>query len=156
MVEIQEDPVNLFMTLDRWPLSPFDDDGEAEAEPEATQSSDTYMIGFVIVNIVGLQYYSGTISGREMVALVREPLNPYDENAIRVFNTRSVQVGHIEKTAARVLAPLIDGNLVVVEGIVPKIPNRGNSNRFKIPCQVQLYHFASFRFKEQSFMISML
>ncbi|XP_010558921.2 PREDICTED: putative SWI/SNF-related matrix-associated actin-dependent regulator of chromatin subfamily A member 3-like 1 [Tarenaya hassleriana] len=99
--------------------------------------SEPYMVGFVIANIVGLQYYSGRINGREMVGLVREPLNPYDENAIKVVNTRAVQVGHIERAAAAVLSPLIDTRTIVVEGIVPN--SRSGSNRFKIPCQIHVF-----------------
>lgn len=139
-LEVQDDPVSLFMTLDRWPLSPFEDDNESDPENQTqtqTQSSETFMLGFVIVNIVGLQYYTGTISGREMVGLVREPLNPYDPNAIRVLNTRTVQVGHIERSAASVLAPLIDCNMISVEGIVPNSAGRGN--KFRIPCQVHVF-----------------
>ncbi|XP_028761472.1 putative SWI/SNF-related matrix-associated actin-dependent regulator of chromatin subfamily A member 3-like 1 isoform X2 [Neltuma alba] len=83
-------------------------------------SSERYLLGFVCAHIVGVKYYSGTISGREMVGLVREPLNPYDENAIRVLNTRATQVGHIERSVAAVLSPLIDSELIIVEGIVPK------------------------------------
>ncbi|XP_068662579.1 putative SWI/SNF-related matrix-associated actin-dependent regulator of chromatin subfamily A member 3-like 1 [Aristolochia californica] len=99
--------------------------------------SETFLVGFVIVNIVGLKYYSGTISGREMVALVREPLNPYDPNAIKVLNTRTVQVGHIERSAAAVLAPLIDASLIVIEGIVPKPPK--NKSPFRLPCQIHIF-----------------
>lgn len=98
---------------------------------------EPYLIGFVIANIVGMRHYSGTINNREMVGLVREPLNPFDPNAIKVLNTRSVQVGHIERSAAAVLAPLIDSHFVIVEGIVPK-PHR-NSSQFRLPCQVHIF-----------------
>ncbi|XP_059668298.1 putative SWI/SNF-related matrix-associated actin-dependent regulator of chromatin subfamily A member 3-like 1 [Cornus florida] len=138
----EDDPVSLFMILDQWPYLPIGfvevgDEETQELSGTISQSSETYMVGFVIVNIVGLQYYSGTISGREMVGLVREPLNQYDQNAIKVLNTRTVQVGHIERAAARVLAPLIDANLIAVEGIVPNTPRRGN--RFRLPCQVHIF-----------------
>ncbi|XP_058209462.1 putative SWI/SNF-related matrix-associated actin-dependent regulator of chromatin subfamily A member 3-like 1 [Rhododendron vialii] len=123
------DPVNFFMTLDCWPQSP--------SQPPDDDTSETFMLGFTIANIVGLQYYSGRISGREMVGLVREPLNPYDTNAIKVLNTRTLQVGHIEQSVAKVLSPLIDENLISVEGIVPKTPNRGF--RYKIPVQVHVF-----------------
>ncbi|KAF7803986.1 putative SWI/SNF-related matrix-associated actin-dependent regulator of chromatin subfamily A member 3-like 1 [Senna tora] len=107
-----------------------------QASQSLSSSSETYLLGFVCANIVGIKYYSGTISGREMVGLVREPLNPYDQNAIRVLNTRTVQVGHIERSVAAVLSPLIDANLIVVEGIVPKSRAR---NQFKIPCQIHIF-----------------
>ncbi|KAB1993050.1 hypothetical protein ES319_D13G001600v1 [Gossypium barbadense] len=109
-----------------------------EDQESSSQSSfDTYLLGFVIANIVGLQYYRGKISGREMVGLVREPLNPYDGNALKVLNTRTLQVGHIERSVAAVLSPLIDSHLIVVEGIVPN--SRSASNRYKIPCQIHIF-----------------
>ncbi|KAI9160629.1 hypothetical protein LWI28_010140 [Acer negundo] len=100
-------------------------------------SSETYMVGFVICNIVGLQHYSGTINGREMVGLVREPLNRFDKNAIKVINRRSVQVGHIERSVAAVLSPLMDNRTIRVEGIVPNTGRSGN--RHKIPIQIHVF-----------------
>ncbi|THU47484.1 hypothetical protein C4D60_Mb09t16010 [Musa balbisiana] len=94
-----------------------DYDYDAAASDSQEHPSDAVLVGFVIANIVGLRYYTGTISGREMVGLVREPLNPYDPNAIKVLNTRTVQVGHIERAAAAALAPLLDSCLVSVEAI---------------------------------------
>lgn len=117
-----------------------EDEFQSPVEPSQQSQdcvSESYLIGFVIANIVGLKYYSGRINGREMVGLVREPLNIYDNNAIRVLNTRSEQVGHIERTVAAVLAPLIDSHTIIVEGIVPN--TRSNSNRFKIPCQIHVF-----------------
>nr|GMC90276.1 putative SWI/SNF-related matrix-associated actin-dependent regulator of chromatin subfamily A member 3-like 1 [Ipomoea batatas] len=129
---------------------PFNGDGEddvtggSELDGSSSPSSSSsqvggelLMMGFVIVNIVGLQYYSGTINGRELVSLVRDPLNTHDPNAIKVLNTRSAQVGYIERPAAQVFAPLIDSSLITVEGIVPKVSRHGN--RYKIPCQVHIF-----------------
>ncbi|KAF5750304.1 DNA/RNA helicase protein [Tripterygium wilfordii] len=124
-----QDPVSLFMSLDDWQETPF--------EQEATQLSESYMLGFVIANIVGVQYYTGVVSGREIVGLVREPWNPFDGNAIRVLNTGSIQVGHIERTVASVLSPLIDDHTISVEGIVPNASGRGN--KYKIPCQIHIF-----------------
>ncbi|XP_051148927.1 putative SWI/SNF-related matrix-associated actin-dependent regulator of chromatin subfamily A member 3-like 1 [Andrographis paniculata] len=120
------DPVETYMRLDRWP-SPPDDAGGGEI----------FLVGFVIVNVVGLRHYQGTISSHELVGLVREDTNPFDGNAIRVMNMRSVQVGHIERSAAAVLSPLIDAGLITVEGIVPKPP--GKKYAFRIPCQVHIF-----------------
>ncbi|KAJ4846372.1 hypothetical protein Tsubulata_027758 [Turnera subulata] len=72
---------------------------------------ETYMVGFVLANIVGLKYYSGRITGRELV-------------------------GHIERSVAAVLSPLIDSHRVTVEGIVP---NFGAKNKFRTSCQVHLF-----------------
>ncbi|KAK1294442.1 hypothetical protein QJS10_CPA16g01178 [Acorus calamus] len=115
-----------------------DDDVTSPSQPP-----ETYLAGFLIANIVGLRYYTGTISGREMVGLVREPLNPYDPNAIKVLNTRTVQVrtvqvGHIERSVAAILSPLIDSRSIAVEGIVPKPPPK-NRNPFKLPCQIHVF-----------------
>ncbi|XP_074276766.1 putative SWI/SNF-related matrix-associated actin-dependent regulator of chromatin subfamily A member 3-like 1 [Silene latifolia] len=103
-----------------------------------SSTGETYMVGFIIANIVGIQYYSGRISGREMVGLVREPLNVYDENAIKVLNTRGYQVGHIERNVAKVIAPLLDCQMIIAEGIVPK-PQFKNANRYRIPCQIHIF-----------------
>ncbi|KAK6232015.1 hypothetical protein SCA6_002088 [Theobroma cacao] len=127
-MEESADPISLFLSLDEWP-----EDQESSSQP----SSDSFLLGFVFANIVGLQYYRGKISGREMVGLVREPLNPYDQNAIKVLNTRTLQVGHIERSVAAVLSPLIDSHLISVEGIVPN--SRSGSNKFKIPCQIHIF-----------------
>ncbi|KAE8125147.1 hypothetical protein FH972_019981 [Carpinus fangiana] len=133
-----EDPVSLFLSLENWQESHADPDELSPIQDSPPQSpAETYMLGFIIANIVGIQYYSGTISGREMVGLVREPLNPHDSNAIKVLNTRTVQVGHIERSVAAVLAPLIDAHTILVEGIVPN--TRASGNRFKIPCQIHVF-----------------
>ncbi|XVE90736.1 hypothetical protein DITRI_Ditri20bG0101200 [Diplodiscus trichospermus] len=127
-MEESADSISLSLSLDD-----CSDDQESSSQP----SCDTFLLGFVIANIVGLQYYRGKISGREMVGLVREPLNPYDPNAIKVLNTRTLQVGHIERSIAAVLSPLIDSRLICVEGIVPN--SRSASNRFRIPCQIHIF-----------------
>lgn len=109
----RRDPVDLFMSLDSWPISPLSDAADYGGAPS---QADTLLVGFVIVNIVGLRYYQGTISGREIVGLVRDELNPHDENAIKVLNMLSVQVGYIERAAAAVLSPLIDSRSINIEG----------------------------------------
>nr|XP_043610640.1 putative SWI/SNF-related matrix-associated actin-dependent regulator of chromatin subfamily A member 3-like 1 [Erigeron canadensis] len=122
------------MNLDQLPLASIQ---ESQSQSMDQQQEETYMVGFIIANIVGLQYYSGRISGREMVALDREPLNQFDPNAIKVLNTRMTQVGHIERKVASVLAPLIDSCLIHVVGIVPNV-GKGNV-KFKIPCHVNVF-----------------
>ncbi|XVE95736.1 hypothetical protein REPUB_Repub02eG0125000 [Reevesia pubescens] len=113
------------------------DECSEDQELSSQASSDTFLVGFVIANIVGLQYYRGKISGREMVGLVREPLNSYDPNAIKVVNTRTFQVGYIERSVAAVLSPLLDSHFISAEGIVPN--SRSVTNRFRIPCQVHIF-----------------
>ncbi|KAF0895139.1 hypothetical protein E2562_006842 [Oryza meyeriana var. granulata] len=105
--------------------------GEDDDEP--------YLLGFIVAKAVGLRHYDGgrTITSRENVGLVREPLNRYDRNAIRVDNSRGVKAGHIDAPTAAVLAPLLDGHhLAAVHGIVPKPTSK---NPFRLPCQVHLF-----------------
>lgn len=91
--------------------------GLSSLSTTALQSqAEPFLVGFVIVNVVGLRYYQGTISGHEIVGLVPDELNPHDENAIKVLKMLYVQVGYIERTAAAVLSPLIDSRSVAVEG----------------------------------------
>ncbi|KAK1393591.1 putative SWI/SNF-related matrix-associated actin-dependent regulator of chromatin subfamily A member 3-like 1 [Heracleum sosnowskyi] len=136
----EDDPVNVYLRLNTWP--DFPTDGEeivAGMDPTNVMSDfgETYMLGFIIANIVGIQSNSGTITGREMVSLIRDPLNPFDCNAIRVVNIRNLQVGFIEKCASDVLAPLLDDNLISIEGIVPN--NQGRRGTGMIPCQVHVF-----------------
>ncbi|KAJ6797573.1 putative SWI/SNF-related matrix-associated actin-dependent regulator of chromatin subfamily A member 3-like 1 [Iris pallida] len=121
----------------------------SDSDDQSTQSSqsllsESCLVGFVIANIVGLRHYTGRVSGRELVGLVREPLNPYDPNALKVLNTRHAQVGHIERSAAAAVSPLLDSGLVSnLEAIVPKPPK--NHNPFRLPCQLHLFaHPSSF------------
>ena len=85
-------------------------------------------------NIVGVRYYNGVITPGEMVLCRREPRNPYDGNAIRVDNVMRVQVGHIPKTIALRLAPLIDNNDIVLEGVVT-----GYKDAFNCPIKLYVY-----------------
>ncbi|KAH7657772.1 DNA helicase protein [Dioscorea alata] len=112
-------------------LELFDD------ESSQSQASEPYLLGFVIANIVGLRYYHGTINRREMVGLVREPLNPHDPNAIKVINVRAAQVGHIERSVAAVLAPLLDSFTISVGAIVPKPPN--TPKPYRLPVQIHIF-----------------
>lgn len=111
-----------------------DEEGENFLE---TQSSDNnYMVGFVLANVVGLQYYTGTINGREMIRLVREPENRYDPNAIKVLNMSGQQVGHIERSVALALASHVDQSLILIEGIVSRALHKG---AYKLPCQIYIF-----------------
>lgn len=75
---------------------------------EAYREEHEVALGSVPVQIVGCQYYEGTIHAGEMADLVREPSNPYDRNAIRVDNLMGVQVGHLKRIFAAALSPLLD------------------------------------------------
>ena len=72
--------------------------------------------------IVGIRYYQGVAHPGEYVDLVREPLNPYDSNAIRVDNVHHEKIGHIKGTQCRLLAPLMDqyAGRLKIEGTIPR------------------------------------
>ncbi|KAI0266685.1 SNF2 family N-terminal domain-containing protein [Gloeopeniophorella convolvens] len=85
-------------------------------------------------NVVGIQYYKGLVDAGEQVRLIREPQNRYDRNAIAVQNIGRAQVGHIPRQIAAKLAPLIDRNLVTVEGTM----NEGNLRSFDYSLSITL------------------
>ncbi|KAB0402366.1 hypothetical protein E2I00_007445, partial [Balaenoptera physalus] len=77
---------------------------------------DSVLFGTLRGHVVGLRYYTGVVNNNEMVALQREPDNPYDKNAIKVNNVNGNQVGHIKKDLAAALAYIMDNKLAQVEG----------------------------------------
>ncbi|KAG6918560.1 hypothetical protein DXG01_013650 [Tephrocybe rancida] len=83
-------------------------------------------------NVVGIQYYKGLVGPGEQVALVREPGNRYDRNAIQVMNIGRVQVGHLPRQVAQKLAPLLDDHLVSVEGVINDGNLTGRSGTLRI------------------------
>ncbi|CAE6481588.1 unnamed protein product [Rhizoctonia solani] len=94
-------------------------------------------------SVVGIQYYDGLVGPGEQVALVREPTNRYDQNAIQVMNIGLRQVGHIPKQTAANLAPLIDRELILVEGTM----NDGNlqGKQYTLSVTLSVYGKPGFR-----------
>ncbi|XP_069753508.1 helicase-like transcription factor isoform X2 [Narcine bancroftii] len=86
-------------------------------------------------NIVGLRYYTGVVSNNEMVALRRDPNNPYDHHAVQVNNVNGIQVGHIKRELAAPLAFILDNKLARIEGVVPY----GANNVFTMPVQLSFW-----------------
>lgn len=75
------------------PVERFDEDLGTQAEDtEAEVERAVICFGAFQTYIVGVQYYSGTVSRNEQVRLVREPKNPYDRNAIQVNNILDIKV----------------------------------------------------------------
>lgn len=65
-------------------------------------------------NIVGTRHakaegFVETLQAGEPLGLVREPTNPHDSNAIRVYSGDR-HIGYIKRTEAEVLAPWMDAN----------------------------------------------
>ncbi|NXV43014.1 HLTF factor, partial [Uria aalge] len=100
---------------------------------EDTDSAILY--GTLRGNVVGLRYYTGIVNNNEMVALQREPNNPYDKNAVKVNNVNGDQVGHIKKELAAALAGIMDNKLALIEGVVPY----GAKNTFTMPVQMSFW-----------------
>lgn len=69
--------------------------------------------------VAGASHYQDAIKKckkKEKLKLVREPDNPYDSNAISVWNKAGMQIGHLKKEVAAEIAPVLDnGTWVNVE-----------------------------------------
>ncbi|KAM9279237.1 helicase-like transcription factor [Morus bassanus] len=114
-------------------LEDFPSVGDTSGAEEDTDSAILY--GTLRGSVVGLRYYTGIVNNNEMVALQREPSNPYDKNAVKVNNVNGDQVGHIKKELAAALAGIMDNKLAVVEGVVPY----GAKNAFTMPVQMSFW-----------------
>ncbi|XP_071164923.1 helicase-like transcription factor [Mytilus edulis] len=110
------------------PVIDLDEMGYDELDSEV-------LLGSIRGNIVGIQYYRGSVNNNEMVALEREQQNKYDRNAIKVTNVDSIQVGHIKRELAKPLADIIDRNLARPEGVVPF----GATNAYSMPIDISLW-----------------
>ncbi|EIN11511.1 hypothetical protein PUNSTDRAFT_111629 [Punctularia strigosozonata HHB-11173 SS5] len=93
-----------------------EDEGVEDNSPEEDAVDELYCQ--MKTNVVGIQYYDGLVGPGEQVRLVREPSNKYDRNAIKVCNIAGAQIGHLPRQVAAKLAPLMDRNLVTVDGIM--------------------------------------
>ncbi|GAW05450.1 snf2 family [Lentinula edodes] len=97
-----------------------------EDEPMEEEVLDELIVS-LNTQVVGIQYYKGLVGPGEEVILVREPSNRYDRNAIRVDNIGHTQVGHLPRTVASKLAPLMDSRAITVEGVI----HDGNLSGFR-------------------------
>uniref|UniRef100_A0ABI7YAB5 Helicase like transcription factor n=1 Tax=Felis catus TaxID=9685 RepID=A0ABI7YAB5_FELCA len=96
---------------------------------------DSVLFGTLRGHVVGLRYYTGVVNNNEMVALQREPNNPYDKNAVKVNNVNGNQVGHLKKDLAAALAYIMDNKLAQIEGVVPF----GANNAFTMPLHMTFW-----------------
>ncbi|XP_004460615.2 helicase-like transcription factor isoform X2 [Dasypus novemcinctus] len=96
---------------------------------------DSVLFGTLRGHVVGLRYYTGVVNNNEMVALQRDPNNPYDKNAIKVNNVNGNQVGHLKKDLAAALAHIMDNKLAQIEGVVPF----GANNAFTMPLHMTFW-----------------
>ncbi|KAL9678125.1 hypothetical protein QQ045_015964 [Rhodiola kirilowii] len=66
-------------------------------------------------------YHNPNIKGEGTISLIRDHRYAYDSNGIAVvMKVRMTKVGYIEPSITAVLSPLVDRNLILVQGFVPK------------------------------------
>ncbi|CAI9572391.1 unnamed protein product [Staurois parvus] len=126
----QHSPVNLFFDTEPDNLPSTNDSSSADEDLDSL-----VLFGMLRGNVVGLRYYTGVVNNNEMVALQREPNNPYDRNAVKVNNVNGEQVGHIKKELAAALAHIMDRNLAKLEGTVPY----GAQNAYTMPVNLSFW-----------------
>jgi SWI/SNF-related matrix-associated actin-dependent regulator of chromatin subfamily A3 len=115
------------------------DDEEDELIGQARDDDDSPLLdlyGTHDAKIVGVRYYNGLVTPHELVVLVREPNNQYDANAIRVNNVMGQQIGHIARKLAEKLAPYLDQEDVVLEGVL-------TGEKGFYDCPIRLYFYGT-------------
>lgn len=95
---------------------------------------DAIYCGLAMAEIVGVQHYRGTIHPGETGTVRRQPSNPYDRNAIAVYSPHGgIQVGHIKREVAAVLAPLMDSRGLRLE---PRVTSLG---AYALQCDLDFF-----------------
>ncbi|KAI1334782.1 RAD5-like protein [Xylariaceae sp. FL0016] len=107
---------------------------EDENEDYFDESPPMEFYGTLDGKIVGVRYYNGIATPGESIICQREPDNQYDRNAVRVDNVMGVQIGHIPRNLAAKLAPYLDNNEIVLEGIL-------NGMKGAFECPIRLYFY---------------
>ena len=95
---------------------------------------DHELYGVLDSKVVGVRYYNGHATRGEYVAVIRDPQNQYDRNAIQVNNVMGNQIGHIPRGPAAKLAPLMDDGSLLVEGALT-----GHKGEFDVPIGLKLF-----------------
>ncbi|KAI0160917.1 SNF2 family N-terminal domain-containing protein [Hypoxylon sp. FL1284] len=124
------------------PLRTFRIDDDVDGTPAPSQDSQdqhdptsSYELYSTADNkIVGVRYYKGLVNPGEKVLIYREPSNRFDKNAIRVDNVMREQIGHLPRTLAEKLAPYMDANQLVVEGVLT-----GHKGEYDCPLRLSYY-----------------
>jgi SWI/SNF-related matrix-associated actin-dependent regulator of chromatin subfamily A3 len=114
-----------------------DDDGRMEiidlTQNDST-SSQMEFYGTLENKIVGVRYYNGVVTPGETVLCRREAGNQYDKNAVRIDNVMRQQIGHLPRNLVAKLAPYIDRDEVVLEGVLT-----GDKGLFDCPVRLYIY-----------------
>lgn len=78
-------------------------------------------IGEYVTALVGGRYHQGERRAEERVRLLREPENPHDPFALRVFNLAGESIGYVARHAARELSPGLDLGALRVQAFLPRL-----------------------------------
>lgn len=111
-----------------------DDEGPDQTQDQDDPTNSYELYGTSDIKIVGVRYYNGVVNPGERVLCRREPGNQYDSNAIRVDNVMRQQIGHVPRNLAMKLAPYLDANRLVLDGILT-----GHKNAFDCPVRLFFY-----------------
>uniref|UniRef100_A0A7S2SCS7 Uncharacterized protein n=1 Tax=Rhizochromulina marina TaxID=1034831 RepID=A0A7S2SCS7_9STRA len=133
------------------PLNPVAIDGSPMDEERFNDACVCY--GSTFVKVVGTQYYEGVIHAGEMARLMREPHNPYDQNAIRVTNMCGAQVGHINRHSAAALAPIADDPSPVAPRLEVSVPGAAYINQYHITASLAVYGLPEHRMQTQAYLM---
>ncbi|KAL1411453.1 hypothetical protein Q8F55_002409 [Vanrija albida] len=129
------------------------DDSEEDAPPveldevsyHISDRSSHQLYVTLRTDVVGVQHYRGLVGRGEYVVLRRQPNNPYDSNAVQVINATGQQVGHVPRAVAAKIAPLMDHNLITVEGRMIG-QNLDRSMHYKLKMDMLIYARPSHRY----------
>ena len=134
--EEQEDALGLYMNLDARPDSSSFEDWKYSSSQQ-TRYETSHVCSF-ITHIVGLRSHPAIVSSdHELVTLVRYPQCPRDKYAIKVFNSTSMEVGYLHDQASAVFSPLIDAQMINLEGEVTH--SRNGDVKYSVPCLVRVF-----------------
>ena len=101
------------------PITKHHDDSSAYRQREIT----TKVVG---VTFDGRQAMVAKLTMHEEIVLRREPMNPYDHNAIRVERLNGEQIGYINRYLAASLAPTLDAIGEAIHGTVCELSGGGS------------------------------
>lgn len=114
--------------------------------PKADFNGTHFEVDLVGTGYEGRAVHFETMNCGELVELRRNPDNPYDSNAIEVFNSLSESLGHIPSEHASILAPGLDQGLVSIKSaeVLSVTPLSQRSQRAKNPLMTLLVKLTYF------------
>ncbi|NOX53154.1 MAG: hypothetical protein GXP27_01690 [Planctomycetes bacterium] len=105
---------------------------DTNRESEVLGSLDTF--------VVGMAHYRAAAKEGDRLEVVREPDNPHDPNALRVNNAARRQLGHLPRSLAEILSPLIDADAIDCSAIAlasSRVAKRRGHSRLPVRLEVR-------------------